>query len=138
MLDDLQDANEGYGPAGYACVVMSRYASWRSALRPGFPPRADHSRGGDERDKHTFALTAVGTSPWASAAAAPPHVPTAGRAAFVRHSQLGGAMAVFGYGVSAFTMTISDVTITGCSAEAGGDYGVRSRHVAQRGSSVLG
>ena len=49
-------------------------------------------------------------------------------------SQEGGAMFVFGYADSALTMTISGVTITGCSAEAGGDYGVRARHAAQRGA----
>ena len=45
-------------------------------------------------------------------------------------SQQGGAMYVGGNGDSTLTMTISNVTITGCSAEAGGDYGVRSRHIA--------
>ena len=53
-------------------------------------------------------------------------------------SQYGGAMFVYGNDDSALTMTISDVTITGCSAEAGGDGGVRARHAAQWGPSVGG
>ena len=51
-------------------------------------------------------------------------------------SQLGGAMFVLGYSDSAFTMTITDVTITGCSAEAKEDGGVRARHVARSRASV--
>ena len=53
-------------------------------------------------------------------------------------SQYGGAVLVFGFADSALTMTISGVTITGCSAEAGGHYAVRARHAAQRGPSVGG
>ena len=43
-----------------------------------------------------------------------------------------------GNGDSAIAMTISGVTISGCSAEAGGDGGVCCRHAAQRGPSVGG
>ena len=55
-------------------------------------------------------------------------------------AQFGGAMVVLGFesSASAFMMTISDVTITGCSAEAGREEAVRARHVAQRGPSVGG
>ena len=53
-------------------------------------------------------------------------------------SQVGGVMCVIGHDDSAITATISDGAISGCSAVAGGDVGVRARHVAQRGPSLGG
>ena len=53
-------------------------------------------------------------------------------------SQLGAVLYVYGFADSAITVTISGVAISGCSAAAGGSYGVRSRHAAQQGPSVGG
>ena len=69
----------------------------------------------------------------------PPRCPTCLQLAEPRvcaPSQFGGAMYMVGNGDSAVAMTINGVTISGCSAEAGGDGGVCCRHAAQRGPSV--
>ena len=51
-------------------------------------------------------------------------------------SQYGGVLYVRGEDDSAIAVTISNGVIINCSAVAGGGYGVRARHAAQRGPSL--
>ena len=111
-------------PLVWAALCSARFVTGQQA----FPPRAIHSRDGDQRGMHVYVRDGR------CGRLLPPRFPACsqlGQAARVcAASQFGGAICIYGLEDSTLTMSITNVVITGCSVEGGGDSAVRSRHVA--------